>query len=94
MNIKKIESLLIKVSDMLSEETLNNAEYMIFIANLLITFGKVGLKTLTGFEEMNIEDAHVVELALNQNPNNPFLASILTGHTLIKWSEGFEKDDD
>ena len=87
MNKNKINKLLKYVADKIDEDILTGQEYMIFVANLLYTFGVSGCKT-EGFQDLNFDDSNSVELALNQNPNNVYLASVLQSHILIKWSEG------
>lgn len=92
MNLKKIERLLTLVSDKIEEDVLNNREYLIFIANLLLSFGKSGLKINYPDMEVDINDSNIVELRLNQDPNNVYLAAILQSHVLIKWSESFSDE--
>lgn len=69
------------------EEGYTDAEYLVYVANLLLNFGQNGLETMEKFQEVNPSDAFNVELALNQNPNDPHLAAILQGHAIINWSQ-------
>lgn len=66
---------------------LNDKEYLILVANLLISFGKAGIKSMSKYASLNTDDSGVVELALNQDPANVYLAAILQGHAIIRWSD-------
>ena len=87
MNLKKIQRMVDLVADNIKEDVLSNEEYLIFVANLLISFGQAGLKINYKDLDIDIYDSNIVELKLNQDPNNVYLAAILQGHVLIKWSE-------
>ena len=71
----------------LTADLLNDKEYLVLVANLLISFGKAGLTAQTKYQGINYDDAGVIELCLNQDPSNVYLAAILQGHALIKWSD-------
>lgn len=89
MNLKKVELILENIGNMFHEDNIKDSEYLLVVANMLITFGRAGVELDDGLKDININDAHVIELALNQNPNNVHLAAILQGHILIKWTESF-----
>lgn len=90
MNIEKIERLMKSVGRSMSTDAFTDQEYLVFVANLLFAFGKTGLETRQEHGDVNVNDAFNIELALNQDPNDPHLASLLQGHALIKWSESFK----
>ncbi len=71
-------------------DVFSDKEYLVFVANLLISFGKSGLDTLRKFTDVDINNSVAVELTLNQNPDDVHLSSILQGHVLLKWSESVE----
>ena len=91
MNQNKIREKIGLVDKMLSEDSLNNEEYLVFIANLLLAFGRSGLDSDSELSGMNTNDSVEVEYALNAYPANPYLASILQGHAILKWSEFFKE---
>lgn len=90
MNKKKIREMIDVLDKAMEEESLSNEEYLVFVANLLIAFGNNGIKNDAELSQINPNDSVEVEYALNVYPNNPFLASILQGHAVIKWSEFFK----
>ena len=92
MNVKKIEKLLKATGELMQESAFTDQEYLVYVGNLLFTFGIAGLKANESFPNLKIHDAFSIELELTQNPNNPYLASILQGHALIKWSESFRDE--
>jgi len=91
MNKNKIRDKVALLDDMLAEDSLNNEEYLIFIANLLLAFGRKGLGADSELSGLNTGDSVEVEYALNAYPANPYLASILQGHAILKWSEFFKE---
>lgn len=91
MNKKKIRDKIKLLDDVLSEDSLNNEEYLIFIANLLLAFGRKGLESNSELANLNTNDSVEVEYVLNAYPTNPYLASILQGHAILKWSEFFKE---
>ena len=91
MNKNRIRDLIKTLDLSLEEQSLSNEEYLVFIANLLIAFGKNGLSNDAELSVINVNDSSSVEYALNIYPNNPFLSSVLQGHAVIKWSEFFKE---
>lgn len=89
MNLKKIENILTLISEAIEKDVLNDKEYLVMIANLLFSYGKAGLISHDLYGDLNLEDAFRVELALNIDPDNIYLAAILQSHALLKWSEVF-----
>lgn len=92
MNTKKIEQLLGNVANLIDEDLLTSQEYLVFVANLLFSFGYSAYKNDNANTDINFRDSNSVEIALNQDPNNVYLASILQSHILIKWSEGLKNE--
>lgn len=92
MNLKKIEDAYNFITEKMKEDMINDQEYLILVANLLFSWGKAGVNANSDID-INEEDAMQVEMLLNQNPNDPYLAAILQGHILIKWSESFGGPD-
>ena len=90
MNSNRVRDIIVKFDEILSADTPDNEEYLVVIANLLIAFGRNGLSADGDLENMNIEDSTEIEFALSQLPDNPYLASVLQGHAIIKWSEYFK----
>jgi hypothetical protein len=90
MNLNKIEDLMTMVGTKMKEDTISDKEYLVFVANLLISFGKTGMDSMNKFPDVNINDSVSVELTLNQNPNDVHLSSVLQGHAILKWSESVE----
>ena len=89
MNLKKIENILKVISEAIEKDVLNDKEYLVMIANLLFSYGTAGLISNDLYGDLNLEDAFRVELALNIDPDNIYLAAILQSHALLKWSEVF-----
>jgi hypothetical protein len=92
MNVKKIEKLIIGLADLMKEDALNDEEYLVFVANLLISFGNSDKSLLERYPDLDLNNAFAIELELTKNPNDPYLASILQGHILIKWSESLKNE--
>lgn len=82
--------MMVDVGDMMMVNHFTDEEYLVFVANLLIGFGKAGIESRNEYADINIENSNSIELALNQNPNDVHLASLLQGHILIKWSESLK----
>ncbi|RLA64053.1 MAG: hypothetical protein DRQ78_06380 [Epsilonproteobacteria bacterium] len=80
-----------KLDSILDEDSLSNEDFLVFIANQLISFGRKGLVNDTELSQINTNDSVEVGLVLNAYPNNPFVASILQGHAILKWSEFFKE---
>jgi hypothetical protein len=91
MNLKKIEKALREISKVISNDMLSDKEYLLLVANMLIAYGKSGIKIDDSLADINVSDASIIETALHQYPNNVYLASILQGHALIKWSDNVEE---
>lgn len=91
MNKNKVRDIISQLSDILDKDSLDNEEYLVFIANLLISFGKTGIESDGELSSINVNDSIEVEYALNAFPANPYLASILQGHAILKWSEFFKE---
>ena len=91
MNKIKIRNVIEKLDSILDEDSLSNEDFLVFIANQLISFGRKGLMNDTELSQINTNDSVEVGLVLNAYPNNPFVASILQGHAILKWSEFFKE---
>lgn len=91
MNKNKIRNVVSQLSEILENDSLNNEEYLVFIANLLISFGQTGIEADSELSSINTNDSIEVEYALNALPANPYLASVLQGHAILKWSEFFKE---
>jgi len=91
MNKNKIRDLISIIDDNMDINSLTNEEYLVFIANQLISFGRVGILSDSKLSKMNINDSIEVGLVFNTYPDNPFVASILQGHAILKWSEYFKE---
>jgi len=91
MNKTKIRNVIEKLDSILDEDSLSNEDFLVFIANQLISFGRKGLVNDTELSQINTNDSVEVGLVLNAYPNNPFVASILQGHAILKWSEFFKE---
>ncbi len=91
MNKVKIRNVIEKLDSILDEDSLSNEDFLVFIANQLISFGRKGLVNDSELSEINTNDSVEVGLVLNAYPNNPFVASILQGHAILKWSEYFKE---
>lgn len=91
MNKNRIRETVSRLSEILENDSLNNEEYLVFMANLLISFGKTGIEADSELSSINTNDSIEVEYALNAFPANPYLASVLQGHAILKWSEFFKE---
>jgi len=91
MNKIKIRNVIEKLDSILDEDSLSNEDFLVFIANQLISFGRKGLMNDAELSQINTNDSVEVGLVLNAYPNNPFVASILQGHAILKWSEFFKE---
>ena len=91
MNKIKIRNVIEKLDKILDEDSLTNEDFLVFIANQLISFGRKGLVNDSELSQINANDSVEVGLVLNAYPNNPFVASILQGHAILKWSEFFKE---
>jgi hypothetical protein len=94
MDLKKIESLVKTTSVEIEDNAFSEEEFLIFMANMLISYGKAGLALHKKFQDIDTLNANAVELMLNQNPNDVHLSSILQGHVLILWSQNLEKGNE
>ena len=92
MNINKIEKLIKQTANSMMEDSLTDEEYLVFAGNLLINFGLSDKTLKERYPKLDINNAFNVELELNQSPNDVYLAAILQGHILIKWSEGLKHE--
>lgn len=90
MNKKKIRDTIARLDEMLEINSLSNEEFLVFIANQLLSFGRKGVVNDNDLNKVNLNDSVEVGLALQVYPDNPFLASILQGHAILKWSEFFK----
>lgn len=90
MNLNKILSKVKMVSDSMKEELLTNKEFLIFIANLLISFGRAGLDNDDAFKGLNLDDANIIENLQHQYPDNLFVAVLLQSHILLYWAHQIE----
>lgn len=86
MNKNKIEKISAKVDALITEDSLTSEEYLVFVANLLIAFGSGGVKQDAETADLNVFDADELERASYARPDDPYVASLLQGHILIKWS--------
>jgi len=91
MNKTKIRNVIEKLDSILDEDSLSNEDFLVFIANQLISFGRKGLINDTELSQINTNDSVEIGLVLNAYPDNPFVASILQGHAILKWSEFFKE---
>ena len=91
MNKTKIRNVIEKLDSILDEDSLSNEDFLVFIANQLISFGRKGLMNDTELSQINTNDSVEIGLVLNAYPDNPFVASILQGHAILKWSEFFKE---
>lgn len=90
MNKEKIQGLYVMVAEQMQKDSLDDEEFLVFVANLLLGWGSENLVYTEDLKNLNIHDAYQVEVALNQYPDNPFLAAILQAHVILKWSENFK----
>jgi len=91
MNKNKIRDLISIIDKNMDNNSLTNEEYLVFIANQLISFGRIGILNDSELSKLNVNDSIEVGLIFNAYPDNPFIASILQGHAILKWSEFFKE---
>jgi hypothetical protein len=91
VNVVKVEKLLSITGTAMLEQGFDSEEYLVYVANLLLNFGKAGLNDMQKFPEVNIKDAFNIELTLNQHPDDPHLAALLQGHAILKWSQSVQE---
>lgn len=89
LNEDRISRKVSAILKIFKEESVTNEEYLIILGNLLISFGSSGLEVHSRHKDVDLRDCAQVEIALGQNPNDPYLASVLQGNILIKWSEHY-----
>ena len=94
MNLKKIEKFIAKFDELNAEDSLNNSEFFIFVGNMLIAFGKNGVRKLGLYKDLNLDDPFVVERALIEHPDEYFLMAILYGHIMISIANNIEGNTD
>lgn len=84
-NTRLVSNHVLKILELLSEDSPNPEEYMLIIANLLFHFGLTGEDAIPS--DLDVKNANKIELTMMSDPNNVYLASLLQAHILIKWSE-------
>lgn len=90
MNLNKIQKKIEEFNASNKLELLTNKEFLVYIANLLIFFGKAGVDSDEAFNGLNLTDANVIENLIANNPNNLYLASLMQAHVLLYWSNQIE----
>ena len=90
MNLNKIQKKIEEFNASNKLELLTNKEFLVYIANLLIFFGKSGVDSDEAFNGLNLTDANVIENLIANNPNNLYLASLMQAHVLLYWSNQIE----
>lgn len=90
MNLEKVKKALGDIGERLQLDILNDGEFLILVANMLIQYGKAGIQNMQKFQDLNINNANQVELTFAVNPEDVHLAAILQGHVLIKWANHFK----
>ncbi len=90
MNLNKIQKKIEEFNASNKLELLTNKEFLVYIANLLIFFGKAGVDSDEAFNGLNLTDSNVIENLIANNPNNLYLASLMQAHVLLYWSNQIE----
>lgn len=89
MNEGKISDKLSLISKIFSTDSVTSEEYLVIMGNLLIAFGVSGLSGSDKYSDLNLKDCGALEVAIGFDPGNAYLAAILQGNVIIKWSEEF-----
>ena len=83
LNIKKIDTALSNIASLLLEDALNEEEYLVLCANMLIGFAKSNISSGNLYPDLDLNNANQIELTFAQEPEDINLACLLQGHAII-----------
>lgn len=92
MNLKKIETLLKSVSDILNENAPTNQEFVLMVGNMLRSYSIVLLNNDKKYANIDVDNADAISLAMIGDPYNIGLSLLMQSHVLIKISDGFKDE--
>ena len=90
MNLKKIETLLKSISDILNENAPTNQEFILMVGNMLRSYSIILLSNDKKYANIDVDNADVISLAMVADPYNVSLNLLMQSHVLIKLSDGFK----